>query len=290
MLKIEIHSKYYLKQLLKIKNPPKQLYIEGNIEILNKLSIAIIGSRNCSANGAKLAEKFGQEIAGQGLCVVSGMAKGIDAYAHKGALQINGKTIAVLGTGLDNIFPKENKELYYKIIENDGAVITEYPPKTEIKSKQFLERNRIVSGLSLGILVVEAAYRSGTSVTARIAKEQNRKVFVLPHEIDNSHGVGSNKLIQKGAILTTSTKDIIEQFECLEYKENVFMKNNKTITNFKFSSQEEKEIYNLIKSNKKYIEDIYKNTKIPINKINESILILEIKGYIQKTKGGYICI
>lgn len=290
MLKIEIHSKYYPKQLLEIKKPPKQLYVEGNIEILNKLSIAIIGSRNCSENGAKLAEKFGKEIAGQGLCVVSGMAKGIDTYAHKGALQVKGNTIAVLGTGLDNIFPKENKELYYKIIENNGAVITEYPPKTEIKSKQFLERNRIISGLSLGILVVEAAHRSGTSVTARIAKEQNRKIFALPHEIDNIHGVGSNKLIQKGAILTTSTKDIIEQFECLEYKENVFIKNNKTTTNFKFSSQEEKEIYSLIKSNKKYIEDICRNTNIPISKINESILVLEIKGYIEKTKGGYICI
>ena len=149
-------------------------------------------------------------MSNQGLFIASGMAKGIDSQAHIGTLEAKGKTIAILGSGLNHIFPRENKELYDEILKNDGLIISEYSPDRKPSSNLFLERNRIVSGIAIGILVVEAAFRSGTSVTAKLAKEQGKKVFVLPHEIGDIHGVGTNKLIRQGATLVTSTKEIIE--------------------------------------------------------------------------------
>lgn len=316
MIKITIENNIYPQKLKEITNPPKQLYLEGNVQLLNENSIAIIGSRNCSQNGKQLTRKFAYELSKQGLIIISGMAKGIDTIAHEETINAKGKTIAVLGSGFNNIFPKENSKLYKKILENEGLIISEYAPEVQVQSKQFLERNRIVSGLSIGILVIEAGYRSGTSVTAKIAKKQSRKVFVLPHEINDKYGVGTNKLIQKGAMLVTSTKDIIENFKFLKYKEilnhnrieknnmnsNNKLKNNLNIksdiksniqssvkTNIKFNNKEEKEIYNLVKNNINNINEIFKSSKIPVNKINETLLILELENYIEKSKGGYIC-
>lgn len=145
MIKITIESKKYPDKLRKIKNPPKQLYLEGNIELLNRNAISIIGSRNCTQNGRKLAEKFAAELSQQGLVIVSGMAKGIDTAAHKGTIEVKGKTIAVLGNGFHHIFPKENEKLYKEIIKKDGLIVSEYPPETKPSSHLFLERNRIVS-------------------------------------------------------------------------------------------------------------------------------------------------
>ena len=147
----------------------------------------------------------------QGITIVSGMAIGIDSIAHKAVLEEHGNTIAVLPCGLENIYPEENKKLFQDIINNNGLVLSEYPPKKQATSKKFLERNRIVSGLSIGVLIVEAMHRSGTSVTARYAIEQKRKVFVPPHEIGDKNGVGTNKLLKQGAIIVTKTKDIIEK-------------------------------------------------------------------------------
>lgn len=163
--------------------------MEGNKKILETNAISIIGSRSCSENGARIAKKFAKDLVEQNITIVSGMAEGIDTAAHIGALEAGGITIAVLGCGFNHIYPEENIPLFEQIIENGGAVITEYPPSTYAKSDQFIARNRIVSGLSMGTLVVEAAYRSGTSVTAEIAKKQGRKVFCIPHERDNMHGV-----------------------------------------------------------------------------------------------------
>lgn len=164
---------------------------------------------------------------------------GIDTAAHTATLEAGGNTIAVLGCGFSNIFPKENIQLYYDIIENNGLVISEYPPDRNAESQYFIERNRIVSGISIGILIVEAMYRSGTSVTARLAKEQSKKVFVLPHEIEDKNGVGTNKLIKKGAILVTSTKEIIDEFKFLKYKkiqnkkiENTTLENKTNVNSY----------------------------------------------------------
>lgn len=292
--KITIKDKEYPKQLKNIPNPPKQLYFIGDIELLNKNSIAIIGSRNASENGKKLASKFSKELVTQGIVTVSGMAKGIDAEAHRCTIEAGGKTIAVLGNGLNHIFPPENTNLYKEIIKSGGLIISEYSPNTPPSSNLFLKRNRIVSGISIGVLVVEAAYRSGTSVTAKLAKEQNRKVFVLPHEINDKYGVGTNKLIRKGAILVTSTKEIIEEFDFLEYKE-IKISNNKEKTKDKvqkeitFENKEEKEVYELIDKGFDNINEIQKKTNMQIQRLNQILFMLEIKGYIKKIVGGYKC-
>lgn len=286
MIEIRIENSQYPDALRKIKNPPKQLYLEGNIELLNKNSIAIIGSRNCSENGKILGKKFAKELVEQGLTIISGMAKGIDSHAHIETLNNKGNTIAVLGNGFNNIFPKENINLYRKIIESNGLIISEYPPNVKAKSEFFLERNRIVSGLSIGILVIEAAYRSGTSVTARIAKEQGKKIFVLPHEIGDIHGVGTNNLIRKGATLVTSTKEIIKEYDFLKYKK-ISKKENLKI---EFKTIEEKQVYLLLKSKITNINIISDKLQLPINKINEILFMLELHGYIKKKKGVYECI
>ena len=152
----------------------------------------------------------------------------------------------------------------------------------------FLERNRIVSGISIGILVIEAAYRSGTSVTARLAKTQGRKVFVLPHEIDDKHGVGTNQLIRKGAILVTSTKEIIEEFEFLTYKKEI--KKEKKILEKKFKNKDYEKIYKLIEEGTKEVNEISRKTNYSISEITNILFMLEIEGYIKKGEKGYICI
>lgn len=185
--------------------------MQGNLELLNNPIISIVGSRSCSENGKSLARKFAYELSQCGITIASGLAKGIDTVAHLYSYKEKGKTIAVLPNGFNNIFPKENIGLYEKILDNGGLVISEYSPDIKAKSKYFLERNRIVSGLSLGVLVVEAAHRSGTSVTAKLAQTQGRKVFALPHEIWDSHGVGTNRLIKTGATLVTCVEDILDE-------------------------------------------------------------------------------
>lgn len=207
--------------------------MQGNLELLNNPIISIVGSRSCSENGKSLARKFAYELSQCGITIASGLAKGIDTVAHLYSYKEKGKTIAVLPNGFNHIFPKENIGLYEKILDNGGLVMSEYPPDIKAKSKYFLERNRIVSGLSLGVLVVEAAYRSGTSVTAKLAKTQGRKVFALPHEIWDSHGVGTNRLIKTGATLVTCVEDILDEL----YNSFYSSKNlNSSNLNFSFSN------------------------------------------------------
>ena len=179
---IYVNDNEYPNMLKKIKRPPKELYIEGDLGNLNTNCIGIVGSRNCTEYGEKWCKIFVEELVKYGLTVVSGMALGIDSVSHNAAIDMGGKTIAVLPSGLNSIYPEENMYLYKKILKSGGTVITEYDPNVEAGYKNFLKRNRIVSGLSMGILVVEAAYRSGTSVTARYAKLQKRDVFCIPRK------------------------------------------------------------------------------------------------------------
>lgn len=250
----------------------------------------MIGSRACSKNGEELARKFSKELVYQGITITSGMAVGIDTIAHQTALQERGKTIAVLGNGWKHIFPEENIELYQQIIEKDGLVITEYPPEEEAKAKNFLERNRIVSGLALGILVVEAAYRSGTSVTAKLARQQGRKIFALPHEINDIHGVGTNRMIQEGAKIVTSTEDIIKEFSFLQYKTPPKEEIKKPISRKVCKNKEYNEIYQFITEKSISLNEIYKKSNKSFSEVNTILLMLELEGYIEKVVGGYRCI
>lgn len=298
MIKLEIitiEDNRYPEQLKKIKNPPQQLYAKGNIELLKTNIISIIGSRACSENGIKLARQFSKELVYQGITIASGMAVGIDTIAHQTTLEEKGKTIAVLGNGFKNIFPTENIGLYQQIIDNNGLVITEYPPKEKAKSKNFIERNRIVSGLALGILVIEAAHRSGTSVTARLAKQQGRKVFALPHEVDDIHGVGTNRLIRKGAKIVTNAEDIIKEFSSLEYKTPPKDKEMKIQTQIHSQrkickNKDYNEIYQFIIEEPISLNEIHQKSNKEITEINNILLMLEIEEYIEKVAGGYVCI
>lgn len=288
---ITIEDEKYPQQLKNIKNSPQKLYAKGNMELLNSNIISIIGSRACSENGIKLTQQFTKELVYQNITIASGMAVGIDTIAHQTTLQQKGKTIAVLGNGFDNIFPAENKQLYQQIIKNNGLVITEYPPEEKAKSKNFLERNRIVSGLALGILVVEATHRSGTSVTARLAKQQGRKIFALPHEVNDIHGVGTNRLIQEGANIVMNTEDIIKEFSFLSYKVPSEEKEIPKLPTRKIcKNQEYNQIYQQITENPISLNEIYQKSNKNITEINNILLMLELDGYIEKIVGGYRCI
>lgn len=230
---------------------------------------------------------------------------GIDSAAHIGTLEETGKTIAVLGSGFNNIFPKENIKLFHDIVERGGLVISEYPPSTKADSKKFLARNRLVSGLSIGVLVVEAAFRSGTSVTCKFAFEQGKKVFCIPHGLNDKHGVGTNNLLKKGAIIVTSAKDIIESFDYFKYKENEYNHElNNSLLDDKPLFEKDKEFINvdfINKKIKKEYEDVYncligpplKTNEIcnllnkPINEVSNALFMLELDGLVEKTKYGY---
>lgn len=165
-----------------IKDSPRKLYYEGNIELLNTLCFSVVGSRDLTNYGKRIERKFVKDLCLRGITIVSGMAVGSDRVAHEETLKYGGNTIAVLPCGLKNIYPKENIELFHRIIENNGLAITEYEENVEASKEKFLRRNRIVSGLSKGLLVIEAKYRSGTSVTVNYAKKQGKKVFALPRK------------------------------------------------------------------------------------------------------------
>jgi len=194
---IKKEDKLYPKKLLSISNSPKQLYALGNLNLLNKLSIAIIGSRKCTEYGSMQGHHFSKELAKNDICIISGMAMGIDTSAHIGAKEEIGKTIAVLGSGFNYIFPEENTELFFDILKNDGCIITEYSPDTKVQSKNFPIRNRIISGLSNGVLIVEAKEKSGSMITARLAQKQNKKIYCIPGNIDNKYAIRNRKINSK---------------------------------------------------------------------------------------------
>ena len=276
---LKIDNKKYPERLRNIKNPPQELYVLGDETILSNKGIAIIGSRCYTEYGKKYATKFSKELSEQNLTIISGMALGIDSFAHTACLSVGGKTIAVLGSGFNYIYPEENKELFYKIISNGGAVITEFKPNIMPNSKNFPIRNRIVSGLSCGVLVIEAAYRSGTSITAGLAKEQGKKVFCIPSNLDRTKGIGTNNLIKEGANLITCTNDILEELNLEKIQEN----NERKI----IIPPEYINIYNAIESEATNINIICKKLKTDISQINASLMLMELEGYIKSLPGNY---
>ena len=213
---ISINDKKYPQILKQIYDPPISLYIKGNAEILNGKNIAIVGCRNSSKYGEEAAKYFAYNLSEKGINIISGLARGIDTYAHIGNLgammhngnDIYGKTIAVVGNGIDIIYPKENKYLEEKIIKSGGCIISEYPLGTKPEKFNFPARNRIISGLSKGVLVIEARVKSGTLITIDFALQQGRDVYVVPGNINSVNSVGTNDLIKQGAKLVTRVEEI----------------------------------------------------------------------------------
>ena len=280
--KIGINSKEYPKSLLNISNPPKILYALGNIELLYKPSIAIVGSRKISDYGIKNCRYFAKGLAIRNIPIVSGMAIGSDSIAHLEAIKLNAPTIAVLGTGFNNVFPKENIPLMHSIIEKNGLILTECEPDVDFNSKNFPKRNRIISGLALGVLVIEAAYRSGTSITVNFAKKQGKKVFAVPGRLDLKNGIGVNNFIKNGAQMVTCVEDIINCF--FEFKSKVLPEDKKTIPKVKNSYSE---ILSLLEEEKN-IEELMWITKKSRNELLKILVNLQSKGLIKQEFGqGY---
>ncbi|MGC1372084.1 MAG: DNA-processing protein DprA [Candidatus Sulfotelmatobacter sp.] len=200
----------YPPRLKEIYDPPVVLYLRGNIELLPQPGIAMVGTRHPTPYGLGMAERLGCDLAKQGLVIISGMARGVDTASHRGAISAKGKTIAVFGTGVDVIYPKENSRLSEQILALGGAFISEFPLSTFAAPQNFPIRNRILSGMSVGVLVVEAAEYSGTRITARCALEQNRDVFAVPGNVTNKNSWGPNTLIKQGAKLVATWEDVWE--------------------------------------------------------------------------------
>jgi DNA processing protein len=200
----------YPERLREIYDPPSVLWIRGNAELLARPGIAVVGTRHPSPYGAGMAEMLSRDLANRRLVILSGMARGVDTAAHKGAIEAGGKTVAVWGTGIDVIYPKENKKLAENIVASGGTIVSEYPLGTFPAPQNFPIRNRILSGMSIGVLVIEAAEYSGTRITARCAMEQNRDVFAVPGNVTNKNAWGPNTLIKQGAKLTATWEDVWE--------------------------------------------------------------------------------
>jgi DNA processing protein len=203
-------DKEYPERLREIYDPPAVLWIRGDVEMLSRPGIAVVGTRQPSPYGAGMAELLARDLANRGLVILSGMARGVDTAAHKGAIEAGGKTVAVWGTGIDVIYPKENKKLAESIVATGGTIVSEYPLGTFPAPQNFPIRNRILSGMSVGVLVIEAAEYSGTRITARCAMEQNRDVYAVPGNVTNKNAWGPNTLIKQGAKLTATWEDVWE--------------------------------------------------------------------------------
>ena len=295
---IKITDKEYPEQLKMIKNPPHQLYVKGNMENLRKYGIAVIGSRNCSNYGRQICKIFTNNLVGYGLNIISGLAVGIDACAHKACLEAGGKTIAVLPSGFNNIYPKENKDLVDKIIEKGGTVVTEYPPDTEKTQETCRQRNRIMSGLAIGTLVIEAEIVSGTSITVRHTNEQNKKAFCVPASILNSKGVGTNKMIKENkAKMVTEVDDIIKEYPELKLskkanfnflkvrqKEKAKEKSKKKKEEIQID-EENLDVYNILSKDPKEIDEIAIELNQPTQQVAYKLTMLQLQGVIEEVPG-----
>ncbi|MGR8980511.1 MAG: DNA-processing protein DprA [Gammaproteobacteria bacterium] len=271
----------YPAQLKEIPDPPPVLFIRGNPQLLLRPQIAIVGSRNPSRLGKETAFSFAKSLALSGFVITSGLALGIDAASHEGALNAKGDTIAVAGTGLDRIYPARHKDLAMRIV-NSGAIISEFPPGTSAKANHFPRRNRLISGLCQGLLVVEAAKESGSLITARLALEQNREVFAIPGSIHNPLARGCNALIRQGAKLVETCQDILEELNQYNQQDGNSMPINVQTT----LDLEQQTLLNLILFSPTSIDTLVENTGQSVEVISSMLLILELQGYIEANPGG----
>ncbi len=280
---IDITSNEYPFNLFNIPSPPPILYCKGTLLPQDEISISIVGSRKYSEYGMLCTKKFAYELAKCGISIISGMASGIDSFAHKYALEAKGRTIAVLGNSVNIIYPEENKKLYYDIIQN-GAIISEFPLNTAPLPKNFPVRNRIVAGMSLGTLVIEANKKSGTMITARLAAEAGRNVYAVPGSIFSQSSLGTSSLIKDGAKITTSTEDIIEDI-FFEISKKLPRSEQISLFDTPKLSDKENVIYKKLSLMPTTIDNLVCDTKLPISELISILSMLEINGYIKSLPG-----
>ena len=281
------HDSHYPTRLTEIDDCPVLLYSRGNLIPADSMAIAIVGTRHATSYGKEQARRLAHGLAMAGFTIVSGLARGIDAAAHQGALEANGRTIGVLGSGLLNIYPTEHAELAMDI-SRSGCVLTESPTKASPKPGSFPRRNRIVTGMSLGVIVVEAGERSGALISAGLAMEQGREVFAVPGRIDNRMSRGCHKLIRDGAKLIESIDDVIEELGPLATPLQI---DKETVVHhpaeLKLTEQESK-ILNSIQSESTSIEDVVVATGLPVHRVLSTISVLEMRRLIRKTSGSSV--
>jgi len=292
---ITFDDELYPKQLKQIYDPPLVLFVKGNAKLLNTMQIAIVGSRAASINGREAAFDIAQQLAKYGLVITSGLALGIDAEAHKGALTVSTGTIAVVATGLDKVYPARHKPLAKQIQENKGAIVSEFLPGTPPKAGHFPKRNRIISGLSKGVLVVEAALKSGSLITARCALEQNREVFSIPSSINNPQAKGCHWLIKQGAKLVEQAIDIIEELNIDEQGELGF--NAQQILTGNVSTKIEKKVNNNLCNDELLasvgfeitpVDKVVSRSQLPVEEVLTRLTMLELSGLVAAVPGGYL--
>ncbi|MEI7621582.1 MAG: DNA-processing protein DprA [Candidatus Moraniibacteriota bacterium] len=278
---LTIKDQEYPELLKQISAPPYLLYAKGNLECLKMPMISIVGSRKFTAYGRQMTTNFAKELVHAGFCVVSGLALGIDAIAHDGALDAGGKTIAVLGDSLDdiNIYPRNNFGLAQEIIAKGGLLLSEFPVPTPAMVGNFPMRNRIVAGLSYGTLITEAAEKSGSLITANLALEFNREVFAVPGNISSPQSEGTNNLIKKGAKMTTSINDILE-----ELRPQMSAPAPKAALEIELN-EEEKAVIHVLSTEPTHIDTICKQTKLGTSTISGILVMLEIKGAVKNIGG-----
>ena len=282
--KIRISDPDYPFLLKQIFDPPKELYVLGNLEKQEKNPLAVVGTRLCSSYGKTIAYSMVKELASRGLTIISGLALGIDGISHQACLDSNGKTIAVLGSGIDVIYPYSHRGLAKKILEKGGAIVSEYPPGTKPDRWQFPARNRIIAGLAKATLVIEAPRQSGALITALYALNEGRDVLSIPGDINRKNSEGTNNLIKWGAKPVTRIEDVLEIFD-IPLKEKKAPDKKKKI---KTDSNEEKILLDLLKKNSPlHIDKLIELSKLPSTTVISTLTIMEINKKIKNLGQGF---
>ena len=279
---LTLRDERYPRRLKAIYDPPAVLYLKGEIRQSDDLAVAIVGSRKTSPYGRMMTEKISQELAHEGVTVVSGMARGIDSVAHGGALSAGGRTLAVLGCGIDVIYPRENRSLFTRITEQ-GAVLSEFPMGSPPEAGHFPKRNRIISGLSIGVVVIQAGPESGSLITANCALEQGREVFAVPGNIGAEGSRGTHRLIKDGAKLVESSKDILEEI-LPQWRDEAIRAREPEVPKPSLP-EEERKLYEFLEEDPTYIDVIIRETRIDPGRVSSLLLNLELKGLIVQWPG-----
>jgi len=272
----------YPALLREIEDPPIVLYVRGEVKIDTARTIAVVGTRRSTRYGKMIAARFASQLAMKGITVVSGLAAGIDAAAHQGTLDVGGRTVAVLGCGVDVVYPKRNEALYERIAAA-GTILSEYPMGTRPAKWTFPQRNRIISGLSRGVIVVQAPERSGALITARLAAEQGREVFAIPGNITSATSAGTNRLIKDGATLTEGIDDVLAEFPDLRRIRDAAPAADAKAENL---SDRERAVYDLVRLEPIHIDDIIARGDLSPTEASHILLVLQLEGLIEEVEGG----
>jgi len=284
---IEKESEDFPALLSQLSDPPEQLFIIGNVDALHMPALAIVGSRNPTEQGRRNAYEFAKHLGRCGFCIVSGLAEGIDAAAHEGALAGNAMTVAFLGHGIDQVYPPANRQLAERIAASNGAVCTEFPLGTPPRRENFPQRNRLISGLSMGTLVVEAASRSGSLISARLAAEQGREIFAIPGSIHNPLSRGCHKLIRQGAKLVESADDIISELGPLvRHMAQIPDPQKPSDPGTAKGDADYEMLLDAMAFDPVSADELSNRSGLTIDQVSSMLLILELEGKIESQAGG----